>query len=342
MSDNFDLLDYKGVWVFAEIKDHEEVDQCALELLTKGRELAGELGEELVALVLALDAEQYLDEIKKYGPDKIIYYSHLELKHYDDQIFPDLIEELINEYKPSVFLFPGTEAGYDLSARLAYRCRTGLVNDAVDVEIQNGGPGKSLLVTNKPWSGGNVISKVICASARPQMASVSLGRFEKKPLRNNKSVEVIKKEYEFDRNKLKVKIVGNPIRQDKPKTPLTDARTILGVGYGLGTEKNFQIVKKIGEMIEAEIGGTRRCCFLGWIPEHCQIGVSGVNVAPKLYIAWGISGAIQHTVGLEKAEIIIAINRDKNASIFRTSDYYVIANVEDILPRILNLLQKET
>jgi len=238
-------------------------------------------------------------------------------------------------------LFPGTESGYNLSARLAYRCKTGLVNDVVDLGISNSKPNKNLLVTSKPWSGGNVISRVICSNTRPQMASISAGRFELKMLDKPKKVERIKKEYSYDRSKLKVEIVGNPIRRDKPKTPLKDAKIILGVGYGVGTEKNFQTISKAAEILNAEIGGTRRCCFLGWIPDHCQIGVSGVNVSPRLYIAWGISGAIQHTVGLEKAEVIVAINRDKNAPIFKISDYNIIAKVEDILPRLYNLIQKE-
>jgi len=326
--------EYKDVWVFTEIKDHVEVNPCAFEILGKGREIADELGQKLVAIVIGLDAEQYLPEIEEHGVDKIIYLSHEDLKHYHERIFTNLLYELVQEYRPSVFLFPSTEAGNALAARVAYRCKTGLVSSILNLEIDDE-YGNHLLLTDKPAYGGNISVKIITPNTRPQMCTITAGTF--KPIKKkNANVEVIKKEYSFDKSQIKIKIIGQPTRKDKPSSTLADAKFVIGGGHGLGSKENFEKLYDLAKLTNAKVGGTRRPILNGWMPEHLQIGISGESIFSDIYIAFGISGAIQHTVGIKDAKIVIAVNKDPNARIFQTADYGIIANTKDIIEGLLN------
>ncbi len=329
--------EYKDVWVFTEIKDHVVVHDCALEILGKGRELADKLGQRLVAVMLALDAEQYLPAIEEYGVDKIIYWSHVELKHYHEQIFTDLVFELIEKEKPSIFLFPSTEAGKALSARLAYRCRTGLVNDVLNLELSDE-YGNNLLLTDKPAYGGNIHVKIICPNTRPQMCTVTAGTFKKKKLKKSK-VEKIKLEYTYDKSKIKIKVIGAPTRKDKPTATLSDAKFVIGGGHGLISKENFKKLFDLAKFTNGQVGGTRRPIIDGWMPEHLQIGISNASISANLYLAFGISGAIQHLVGISQSKTIIAINKDPNAPIFKVADYCVVADANEILEGLVKYFE---
>jgi len=326
--------DYRDVWVFIEIKDHVEVHECALEILGKAREIADQLDQKLVAIILALDAEQYLSTVEEYGVDKIIYLSHIDLKHYHEQIFPTLIFNLVEKYKPSVFLFPSTEAGNSLAARIAYRCHTGLVSDVLNLELSDE-YGNNILIGDKPAYLGNILVKIICPNTRPQMCTITMGTFQKKKLKKS-NIEIERVEYKFDTNALKINILGSPTRKDKPTSTLSDARFVLGGGYGLGSKQNFDKLFKLAKLTDGQVGGTRRPIMDGWMPEHLQIGISGETIFPDLYIAFGISGAIQHVVGVSDSKTIIAINKDPNAPIFKVADYCFIGDANEVLEGILD------
>lgn len=326
--------EYEDVWVFTEIKDHIEVHECALQILGKAREIADKLCQKLVAIVLALDAEQYLPVIEKHGVDKIIYLSHLDLKHYHERIFTDLVYGLIEKNKPSIFLFPSTEAGNALAARLAYRCRTGLVSDVLDLEL-NDEFGNNLLIGDKPAYLGNIMAQIICPISRPQMCTVTRGTFQKKELKKN-NVEIIKVDYEYNKSKIKIKIIGAPTRKDKPSSTLSDAKFVIGGGHGLVSKTSFDKLYGLAKLTDAQVGGTRRPILNGWMPEHLQIGISGESIFPDLYIALGISGAIQHIVGINDSKTIVAINKDPNAPIFKVADYCIIGDANEVLEGLLN------
>jgi len=326
--------DYRDVWVFIEIKDHVEVHECALEILGKAREIADQLDQKLVAIILALDAEQYLSTVEEYGVDKIIYLSHIDLKHYHEQIFPTLIFNLVEKYKPSVFLFPSTEAGNSLAARIAYRCHTGLVSDVLNLELSDE-YGNNILIGDKPAYLGNILVKIICPNTRPQMCTITMGTFQKKKLKKS-NIEIERVEYKFDTNALKINILGSPTRKDKPTSTLSDARFVLGGGYGLGSKQNFDKLFKLAKLTDGQVGGTRRPIMDGWMPEHLQIGISGETIFPDLYLAFGISGAIQHVVGVSDSKTIIAINKDPNAPIFKVADYCFIGDANEVLEGILD------
>ncbi len=328
------LGEYKDVWVFTEIKDHVEVHECALQILGKAREIADKLEQKLVAIVVALDAEQYLPVIEENGVDKIIYLSHQDLKHYHERIFTDLIYNIVKKHKPSIFLFPSTEAGNALAARLAYRCRTGLVSAVLDLELSDEF-GDNLLIGDKPAYLGNVVAQIICPNTRPQMCTVTLGIFQKKSLKKD-NVEIEKVEYEYNKNKIKIKIIGAPTRKDKPSATLSDAKFVIGGGHGLVSKDNFDKLNELANLTNGQVGGTRRPILDGWMPEYLQIGISGETIFSDLYLAFGISGAIQHIVGITDSKTIIAINKDPNAPIFKVADYCVIGDANEILEALLN------
>ncbi len=328
---------YKDVWVFAEIKDHERVHPCALEILSKGRELADNLEQKLVAIVLALDAEQYLPVIEEYGVDKIIYLSDNDLKHYHERIFTTLVNDLVQEHKPSIFLFPSTEAGNALAARVAFRCRTGLVSDILNLELSDE-YGSNLLLTDKPAYAAykkNFFVQITCPNARPQMCTITAGTFKKKKLKKG-NVELVKVDYKFDRSKLKIKIIGTPTRKDKPTSTLSDAKFVIGGGQGLNSKENFEQLNELAKLTNSQVGGTRRPILNGWMPEHLQIGISGETIFADLYLAFGISGAIQHVVGIMDSKTIVAVNKDPNASIFRVADYCIVGDAKEILEGLMN------
>ncbi|MBD3197131.1 MAG: electron transfer flavoprotein subunit alpha [Candidatus Lokiarchaeota archaeon] len=331
--------DSKDLWVFTEIKDHERVDECALEILGKARDIADKLDQKLVSIVLALDAEQYLSTIKDHGVDKIIYFSHQDLKHYHERIFTKLIHKLVEKYTPSIFLFPSTEAGNALAARVAYKCRTGLVSDVLNLELDDE-YGNNLLLTDKPAYGGNIHVKITCPSKRPQMCTITRGTFNKRKIRKS-TINIVKEKYEFERNELKIKILGAPTRKDKPSSTLSDAEFVIGGGQGLGSKDNFEKLYDLAKYTKGKLGGTRRPILNGWMPEHLQIGISGESIKPKLYISFGISGAIQHITGITDSNIIISINTDPNASIFKTSDYCIVADANEILNELLEYYKIE-
>lgn len=329
-----DLSEYKDVWVFTEIKDHVEVHECALQILGKAREIADKLEQKLVAIVVALDAEQYLPVIEENGVDKIIYFSHQDLKHYHERIFTDIVYDIVEKHKPSIFLFPSTEAGNALAARLAYRCRTGLVSAVLDLELSDEF-GDNLLIGDKPAYLGNVVAQIICPNTRPQMCTVTLGTFQKKQLKKD-NVEIEKVEYEYNKNNIKIKIIGAPTRKDKPSATLSDAKFVIGGGHGLVSKDNFNKLNELANLTNGQVGGTRRPILNGWMPEHLQIGISGETIFSDLYLAFGISGAIQHIVGITDSKTIIAINKDPNAPIFKVADYCVIGDANEILESLLN------
>lgn len=331
------VKEFKNVWVFTEIKDHVKVHDCALEILGKGREIADKLKQKLVAIVLALDAEQYLPVIEEHGVDEIIYLSHNDLKHYHEQIFTQLVFDLVQKYKPSIFLFPSTEAGNAFAARLAYRCRTGLVSDVLNLEL-NAEHGDNLLLTDKPAYGGNVLVKIICPDTRPQMCTITTGTFHKKKLKKENIVKT-KIEYNFDKNNIKIKILGAPTRKDKPTSTLSDAKFVIGGGHGLNSKENFEKLYELAKLTNGQVGGTRRPIDNGWMPEHQQIGISGETIYPNLYLSFGISGAIQHIVGISQSKTIVAINKDPNASIFKVADYCIVGDAKEILDGLLKYFQ---
>lgn len=330
------------IWVFTEIQDHERVLEGSLELLSNGRALASRTGGKLCAVLFAHEADQYLPAVAEYGPDRIIVCSDRALKHYDSQIYPDLWERLIAAHEPSIVLFPATEAGTDLAPRLARRFATGLTSHCTGLSIMDSdehGPG--LLVMQRPAYGGNAIATVICPTARPQMATVQQGVFEKLPVAGA-SPALVRIPFDYDLSKLRVTALDAPVRWDKPRVPLEQAPVVVAGGRGLGTKAHFDRLFELSDILGGEVGATRVPVFNRWCGEERMIGQTGKTIRPKLYLGFGISGQIQHTASIVDSEIIVSINTDRDAPLGDYSDYIVTEDAYTFLSRLLERLRDES
>jgi len=333
--------DYRDLWVFTEIQDHERVLAGALELLTKGREIADTLKVKMYAVIFALEAEQYLSVVQRYGPDVILYCSDRALKHYDSQIFPDLYTRLIRKYKPSIVLFPSTEAGADLAPRLAQRFSTGLTSHCTDLSIMDSEEhGKGILVMKRPAYSGNAIATVICPRTRPQMATVQQGVFDKKETAVKKT-EIINIPFEFDLSHLMISSLEAPKRWDKPKVPLEQASVVVAGGRGMRSKRCFDKLYELSEILGGEVGATRVPVFNNWCGEERMIGQTGKTIRPRLYLAFGISGQIQHTASIVDSEIIVSINTNTSAPIAELSDYVITEDAHTFLSCLIEHLKRE-
>jgi len=329
------------VWVFTEIQDHERVLDGALELLSKGRGIADTLGTKLYAVVFALDAEQYLPVIERYGPDVILYCSDRCLKHYDSQIFPDMYTGLIGEYRPSIVLFPSTEAGADLAPRLAQRFATGLTSHCTGLSIlQSAEYKRPLLVMKRPAYSGNAIATVICPRTLPQMATVQQGVFDKKETPGVKT-KLVRLPFEYDLSTLRITSLEAPVRWDKPRVPLEQASVVVAGGRGLGSKRNFDRLFELAEILGGEVGATRVPVFNNWCGEERMIGQTGKTIRPRLYLGFGISGQIQHTASIVDSEIIVSVNTSESAPIVDISDYVIPEDANIFLARLIERLRRE-
>ncbi len=329
------------VWVFTEIQDHERVLDGALELLTRGRDIADSLGSKLWAVVFALDAEQYLPEVERYGPDVILYCSDRGLKHYDSQVFPDMYTALIEKHRPAIVLFPSTEAGSDLAPRLAQRFATGLTSHCTGLSVERFEEyGRSLLVMQRPAYSGNAIATVICPRTLPQMATVQQGVFDKKESAG-RATATISLPFEYDVIKLKIASLEAPVRWDKPKVPLEQAGVVITGGRGLGSKRNFDKLFELSGLLEGEVGATRVPVFNGWCGEERMIGQTGKTIRPRLYLGFGVSGQIQHTASIVDSEIIVSVNTNRDAPITAISDYVVTEDAGTFLTRLIDRLRGE-
>ncbi|MHA1731246.1 MAG: electron transfer flavoprotein subunit alpha/FixB family protein [Promethearchaeota archaeon] len=329
-----------GVWVWGEIQDHERVLDGSLELLTKGRVLADALDEPLACFTFGLEVEQYLPEIEKYGPDVLYYGSHVDFKHYNDELFVPLLLELVKEHKPSVILFPSTEAGTDFAPRVAWELQTGLTAHVTDIRLVDDAEyGPSLLVMDKPAFGGDLMASIICPNTWPQMATVRPGVFKKAPPVRDVETTRVEVRYESVYDDLVVKQVSAPKRDDPPTADLEDAAVIVAGGQGVGSPENWALLEKLANLLFGKVGASRNAIFKGWAREEQMIGQTGVTVSPDVYLAFGISGQIQHTVGILDSKVIIAVNSDPDAMIFKISDYGVVAKVEEFLPLLVERLE---
>ena len=316
--------EYTGVWVFTEIQDHERVLEASLEILSKARELADSLAEPLTAVVLALEAERYLPDIAKYGPDRILFCSHQSLKHYHGTIFPDLVGGLIERHRPSIVLFPSSEAGRDLAPRLAQRMHTGITAHCTGLEIVDSEEhGERLLLMKRPAFSGNMIAGILCPSARPQMATVQAGVFERREPSVKKEPEIETFEFNFNMETIREKNLGAPKRWDRRHIPIEKSPVIVAGGRGMGSKQNFDKLYDLSEVLGGEVGATRVPVFNGWCPEERMIGQTGRSVHPRLYLGFGISGQIQHTSSIVDSDVIVTVNMSPDVPLAGMSDYVI-------------------
>ena len=319
---------YKDIMVFAEQR-RGELEEAAFELLAKGRELANSLGVELYALLICKNIENKPEELIAGGADKVIVVRDNSLHHFLPEPYTNILLYIINKYKPTIFLAPSTTQGRALLSRTAASIYTGLTADCTGLSVDEEGN----LIQTRPAFGGSVKAKIITPNTRPQMATVRPKVFSPLPKNPEKAGEII--EETIPSEKLKsVSKFESWISDETSLISIEDADIIVAGGRGLGKEENFKFLFELAELMGAAVGASRTVIDEGWIPYSHQVGQTGKTVAPSIYMAFGISGAIQHLEGMRSSDFIVAVNKDPEAPIFKVADIGIVADLFDVIPAL--------
>lgn len=330
------IADYKGVWVFAEQRDGE-LQKVSLELLGKGKEIADKLGVELTALLLGDKIDSIAEELVAYGADKVIYAQNPLLNHYTTDGYTKVICDLVAEEKPEIILVGATYIGRDLGPRVAARLRTGLTADCTALDIEEGA--NNLLMT-RPAFGGNLMATIVCGEHRPQMSTVRPGVFERLQKDEARKGEIKKVEAKLEESDIRTK-VEEVVKLTKDVKDIGEAEFLVSGGRGVGSKENFKMLEELAEILGGNIAGSRAAIDNGWIDKDYQVGQTGKTVRPKVYIAVGISGAIQHLAGMQDSDYIIAINKDESAPIMQIADLGLVGDYNKIVPELIAKLKEE-
>ncbi|WP_026893656.1 electron transfer flavoprotein subunit alpha [Clostridiisalibacter paucivorans] len=328
-----DLSGYKGVWVFAEQRNGK-IMPVVIELLGEGRKLANEVDTDLCAVLVGNDVSKLADELIGYGADKVYSIQDERLEKFTTDGYTTVITQAINKYKPEIVLMGATHIGRDLAPRVAARVDTGLTADCTKLEID---PDDKKIRQTRPAFGGNIMATIICPNHRPQMSTVRPGVMEKAKFDNNRKGEIIEVEFELRDEDIRTKVI-EVVKSDKEMVSLTDAEIIVSGGMGLGNADGFKLLKQLADKLGGIIASSRACVDIGWIDHAYQVGQTGTTVKPKIYIACGISGAIQHVAGMSDSDIIIAINKNENAPIFEIADYGIVGDLYTVIPQFMESL----
>ncbi|SCG81981.1 Protein fixB [Proteiniborus sp. DW1] len=328
-----DISKYRGVWVFAEQREGKLLN-VSVELLGEGRKIADKLGVELTAVLLGNKVDDIAEKLVKYGADVVLYAESELLETYTTDGYTKVISDLVKERKPEIILIGATNIGRDLGPRVSARVHTGLTADCTRLEIDE--EDNKLLMT-RPAFGGNLMATIVCPDHRPQMSTVRPGVMERAKYDENRKGKIELVDIEVTKEDIKAK-VENVVKSGKAEVPLEEAKIIVAGGRGLGTREGFELVEKLAKKLGGVVGASRATVDEGWIEHSHQVGQTGKTVRPKLYIACGISGAIQHLAGMQDAECIIAINKNPDAPIFKIADYGIVGDVNEIIPAILESL----
>lgn len=330
-----DLSAFKGVWVFAEQKSGQ-VQSVSYELMGEGRKLADALGVDLSAVIMGHNIDQACQELVWRGADKVYAVSDPALEQFCDESYAAIMADLIKEYQPEIVLGGATTIGRALIPRVAIKARTGLTADCTALAIDEE---RRILLQTRPAFGGNIMATIICPNHRPQMATVRHKVMKEAACDKSRKGEIIKKSYGQSMLTTRTK-VSQVVEEAANAIKLTEADIIVSGGRGLKAPENFKLVEELAKAVGGAVGASRAAVDAGWIPYSHQVGQTGKTVAPKLYIACGISGAIQHLVGMQSSDCIIAVNKDPEAPIFKVASYGIVGDLFEVLPALTKKLQE--
>ncbi|MBN2367101.1 MAG: electron transfer flavoprotein subunit alpha/FixB family protein [Calditrichaeota bacterium] len=328
----------KDVWTYIEQRNGKPAD-VSFELLSKGRKLAESFSGELKAVLIGHNLKKLARETFRFGAREAFIVDHPALKIYQTIPYSRIVTKLVEKHHPRIMLFGATFIGRDLAPRVASHTRSGLTADCTDLKIADVNylrkDYKKLLLQIRPAFGGNIIATIISPDSPTQMATVREGVMEMLPLPNPIDGKVIDITFEPHENDNLIKIIDR--HQEEKKVNLKAAPIIVAGGYGMGSRENFQLLYQLADILGAEVAGTRAAVDAGFISPERQVGQTGVTVRPKLYIACGISGAIQHRAGMQDSRKIIAINDDPEAPIFDVCHYGIVGDVMEIIPKFIDM-----
>lgn len=330
-----DLASYKGVWVFAEWREGT-IHQVSYELLSAGRKLADKRGVKLSAVLLGHRLDQSIqEELVSYGADVVYVVDHPELAHFRDEAYSKAVVELIRQKKPEILLAGATSMGRSFIPRVAALVKTGLTADCTELDISEEG----LMLQTRPAFGGNVMATIVCPNRRPQMATVRPKVMRPEKMKDHQGrVERMALPEECFKSRVEVLQV---IPEQDQTAKLTEADIIVSGGRGLRKPENFSIIEELAQLIKGAVGASRGAVEEGWIAPSHQVGQTGRTVAPTLYMAVGIAGAIQHVVGMQGSKVIVAVNKDPQAPIFDVATYGVVADLFEFMPAFIRKIKQE-
>ena len=332
---NVDISMYHGVWVYAEQRAGKLMN-VAIELLGEGRKLADEIGTELCAVLVGSDCDDLVDELFAYGAEKVYYANNPELKNYTTDGYTAAVYRAILKYKPEIVLYGATHIGRDLAPSVAVKCGTGLTADCTKLDID---PETKGLRQTRPAFGGNLMATIVCPNHRPQMSTVRPGVMAKPEKVPGKKGELIDLNIKFKKGEIRQQVL-DVVKKVGEMASLTDAKIIVSGGRGIGGPEGFDTIRALANKLGGSIGSSRACVDAGWIDHSFQVGQTGTTVKPDLYVACGISGAIQHLAGMQTSKTIVAINKNENAPIFEVADIGIVGDLFKVIPAIIEELDK--
>ena len=325
---------YRDIWVVAE-KEGDALAPVVLEMLGKARQLSDSLGVYVKAVFLGGSTEGLRQGLISNGADAVYVTDDSRLNEYSTEIYCKVLADLIQERKPEIVLLGATSMGRDLAPRLAQRLGTALFTNCLNLEIDE--MQRQLLATY-PVYGGEYFQTSFCPEARPQMATVLPGAFRPPLSDPSRTGEAETIAVEIDDLELRSKVLRVVSEEVRPEVPLDKAKIVVSGGRGMGDADSFALVEELAEVLGGQVGGSRGAVDEGWIGEERRVGLGGTQIAPDLYVACGISGAIQHYAGILDSKFVVAINKDPNATIFQVADVGIVGDVHEVLPALIKEL----
>jgi len=328
-SSKIDVNDYKNVAVFVE--QHEgKVAGVSYEMLGEGRKLADKLGEKLVGVLLGSGMNDAANDLVKFGADRVVYFDSPELERFRDDTYAALVSEFVNEDKPAILLAGATAIGRSFIPKVAARVWGGLTADCTKLDIDTE---RRLLLGTRPAFGGNLMATIIAPHHRPQIATVRHKVMKAAVRDDSRTGEVVVKNVDASKIVERTKILDF-VKEVESTVNITEADIIVSGGRGMGKPENFSLIRDLAEVLGAAVGASRAAVDAGWIPYSHQVGQTGKTVCPKLYIACGISGSVQHMAGMQSSDFIIAVNKDPNADIFQIANLGLVGDALQVLPEL--------
>jgi len=329
--DGFDS--YRGVWVYGEQR-RCEIAPVVYELLGEGRKLADKLHTHLAVVILGDKVKPLAEELTRFGADKVYVIDDPLLAEFQDEPYAEVMAQLVREEKPEIVLMGATNIGRSFASRVAAKIETGLTADCTGLDVDET---RNLLQT-RPAYGGNIMATILTPKHRPQMATVRHKVFKRAEYENNRKGEIIDKKYDIQNIKIRTQFVKF-VKDTSQTMNLSEADIIVSGGRGLGNPEGFKIIEELAKAIGGAVGSSRACVDAGWIPYSHQVGQTGRTVGPKIYIACGISGAIQHLVGMGSSKIIVAINKDPEAPMMKVATFAIQGDLYEIIPQLIKQLK---
>lgn len=319
------------LWVLIETQEDGSPKKVGLELLNPGRRLADKQKGALVGIILGKNTKEAVREVGNYGADRVIVIEDKAFWPYSTDAYTAALDYLVEKYAPSTLMIGATPNGRDLGPRLSCRLNTGLTADctALDIDEETGH-----VAWTRPAFGGNLMATIMCPDSRPQIGTIRPGVF-KKPAPSGKTAQIIHEQFTIDPASVRTRLIETIRETAREAVDLENAEIIVSGGRGVGSAEGFALIQELADTLGGTVGASRAAVDAGWISHSHQVGQTGKTVGPKLYIACGISGAIQHLAGMSGSDVIVAINKDADAPIFDLADYGIVGNLFEVLPALV-------